>query len=67
MATQPQTRISKAEAAERFGCSTKKIDRLRAAKELVAVKSSREQQGHVQITLDSLEAYEQRQFDAAQH
>jgi hypothetical protein len=61
----PSTRISKKQAAERLGCSTRKIDRLRTAGELVAVKSSREQQGHIEITLDSLEAYEQRQLQAA--
>jgi len=43
MASPAPTRISKKEAAERLGCSTKKIDRLRTAGELVAVKSSREQ------------------------
>jgi len=66
MASPAPTRISKKEAAERLGCSTRKIDRLRAAGELVAVKSSREQQGHVAITLDSLQAHEQRQLEAAQ-
>jgi hypothetical protein len=66
MASPAPTRISKQQAAERLGCSTKKIDRLRAAGELVAVKSSHEQQGHVAITLDSLRAYEQRQLEAAE-
>jgi hypothetical protein len=33
-----------------------KIDRLRAAGELVAVKSCNSQQGHVEITVASLEA-----------
>ena len=66
MATQPQTRISKAEAAERLGCSEKTIDRLRHKGELVAVKSSHQKQGHVKITLASLEAYEQRQFESAE-
>ena len=59
----PKTRISKAEAAERLGCSEKTIDRLRAAGELVAVRSWNTKQGRVQITVDSLEAYEQRQVD----
>lgn len=66
MATQPQTRLSKAEAAERLGCSAKTIDRLRDRRELVAVKSSHQKQGHVKITLASLQAYEQRQLEAAE-
>jgi len=43
-----------------------KIDRLRAAGELVAVKSCNSQQGHVEITVASLEAHEQRQLEAKQ-
>jgi excisionase family DNA binding protein len=66
MATQPQTWISKAEAAERLGCSEKTIDRLRHKGELGAVKSSHQKQGHVKITLASLEAFEQRQLEADQ-
>ena len=66
MATQPQTWISKAEAAQRLGCSEKTIDRLRHKGELVAMKSSHQKQGHVKITLASLEAYEERQLEAAE-
>jgi excisionase family DNA binding protein len=65
MANQPSTWISKQEAAERLGCSAKTIDRLRAAGELHAVKRGSKTQSRIRIEAASLEAYEQRQTEAA--
>lgn len=66
MASETQTWISKRDAAERLGYSAKTIDRLRAAGELRAMKNGRETQSRVRIDLASLEAYEQRQLEAAE-
>jgi excisionase family DNA binding protein len=57
--------ISKQQAAERLGCSAKTIDRLRAAGELHAVKRGSKTQSRIQIEAASLQAYEQRQAQAA--
>jgi helix-turn-helix protein len=49
--------ISKQEAAQRLGFSEKTIDRRRRSRELASFKSTDLQQGHVRISVASLEAY----------